>query len=220
MEIAYIVALAILALLGGLLAARLLRQSKLAETSARESNDHVQQAEADLNSLRIAKLDVERRLSVEEQKAARIPEFEKALTAAAGRIEQSRQARVTAESETAVAHESVLRLESGLADAKEHLAAAERAGADLRAQVDELRDQMGQMEQSLAARAEVVAQNEHVVEELRQRLTAAEAARDQVVGRVDTALQAKVGAETTLARAVAQIQAATQRATALEQELA
>ena len=58
---------------------------------------------------------------------------------------------MAAESETAVAHESVLRLESGLADAKEHLAAAERARADLRLQVDELRDQTGQMEQSLAS---------------------------------------------------------------------
>ena len=105
MELVYIVALAILALLGGLLAARLLRQSRIAENSAKESNEHAQQAEADINSLRMAKLEVEQRLAIEEQKSARIPEFEKALTAAAGRIEQSRQARVAAESETAVAHD-------------------------------------------------------------------------------------------------------------------
>src|ERR1700690_842512 len=209
MELAYIVALAILAILGGLLAARLLRQSQLAENSAKESSEHAQQAEADINSLRMAKLEVERRLALEEQKSARIPEFEKALTAAAGRIDQSRQARVAAESETAVAHEAVLRLEASLGDAKEHLAAAERARADLRLQVDELRDQTGQMEQSLAAKAEVVAQNEHGLAELRQRLSAAEAARDQAASRVDSALQAKVGAATTLARAAAQIQAAT-----------
>ena len=219
MELVYIVALAILALLGGLLAARLLRQSRIAENSAKESNEHAQQAEADINSLRMAKLEVERRLAIEEQKSARIPEFEKALTAAAGRIEQSRQARVAAESETAVAHESVLRLEAGLADAKEHLAAAERARADLREQIDAFRDHTNQMEQSLAGKAEAVAQNEQVLAELRQRLTAAETARDQASLRIDSALQAKVGAETTLARAAAQIQAATQRVTTLEQEL-
>ncbi len=219
MELVYIVVLAVLALLGGLLAARLLRQSRTAEIAAKESREHAQQAESDIQGLRMAKLEVERRLASEEQKAARIPEFEKALTAAAGRIEQSRQARVAAESETAVAHESVLRLETGLADAKEHLAAAERARADLRAQMDALKDQMGQMEQSLAAKAEVVAQNEQATAELRQRLTAAETARDQITTRIDSALQAKVGAETTLARAAAQIQAATQRVTALEQEL-
>ncbi len=237
LQVAYIVILAFLALLGGLLAARLLRQSRLAEASARESAEHVQQAESDIGALRVAKLEIERRLAIEEQKSARIPELEKALTAAAGRIDQSRQARAAADSELAVARESITRLEQSLSDHRERLAGAERNRDELAIQAEALRDHMNQMEQMLATRSEAAAQNEQAaadlrqrlaameagqeqaLADLRQRLTSVEAARDQALARIDSAVQAKAGAEATLARAASQIQEKSDRVQALEEEL-
>jgi DNA recombination protein RmuC len=219
MEPYYVIALALLALLAGLLAARLQHQSRRAEAIAKEASEHARQAEGDINSLRMAKHEMERRFAAEEQKAARIPELEKALTAAAGRIDKSHQARMAAESETAVAQEAVTRLEAALADGKGRLAAAEQGRAEMLAQIDILKDQIGQMEQSQAAKAEAVAQNEQAAAELRQRLGAAEAARDQAGARVESATQAKTGLEATLARVAVQIQEKTQRADALEEEL-
>src|SRR5579871_4076662 len=127
LEFIYVAALAVLALLGGLLAARLLRQSRASEQAARESAENSRQAETDITTLRVAKLEVERRLAVEEQKTVRIPELEKALTAAAGRIDQSRQAKVAVDSELAVARESITRLEKASTDAAGRVAAAERS---------------------------------------------------------------------------------------------
>ncbi len=219
MESYYVVALALLALLAGLLAARLQRQARLAAATAKEASEHAQQAEGDVTSIRMAKLEMERRLAVEEQKTARIPELEKALTAASGRIDKSHQARMAAESETAVAHEAVTRLEAGLADAKARQADADRTRAELRAQIDILKDQIGQMEQSQAAKAEAVTQNEQTAAELRQRLAAMETARDQANARVESATQAKTGIEATLARGAAQLQEKSQRVEALEEEL-
>ena len=215
----YAVALALLALLAGLLAAGLHRQSRQAVKIARDASDHAQQAENHIGTLRMAKIETERRLAVEEQKTARIPELEKALTAAAGRIEKSHQARVAAESETAVAHEAVTRLEAGLADAKERLAEAERTRGEMLAQIGILKDQIGQIELAQAAKAEAVAQNEQAAVELRQRLSAAEAARDQAAARIDSVVQVKNGLEATLARAAAQIQEKTERVVAAEEEL-
>ena len=219
MEPYYVIALALLALLAGLLAARLQHQSRRAEAIAKEASEHARQAEGDINSLRMAKHEMERRFAAEEQKAVRIPELETALTAAAARIDKSHQARVAAESETAVAHEAVTRLEAALADGKGRLAAGEQARAEMLAQIDILKGQIGQMEQSQAAKAEAVAQNEQAAAELRQRLGAAEAARDQAGASVESATEGRTGLEATLARAVAQIQEKTQRADVLEEEL-
>jgi DNA recombination protein RmuC len=215
----YIAALAILALLGGLLAARLLRQSRAAERSAKESSEHSQQAEADIATMRVAKLEIERRLAVEEQKTARIPELEKALTAAAGRIDQSRQAKTAVDSELAVARESVTRLEAAIDDSRNRLTTAERNRDDLAAQADLLREHMNEMERAMAGRSEAVQQSEQALSDLRQRLAATEAARDQAVSRIDSAVQAKAGAEATLARAASQIQEKSQRVESLEEEL-
>ena len=219
MQLYYAVALALLAILAGLAVARFQRQTRRAETTAREASEHAHQAEADIGSLRMAKFDMERRLAVEEQKAARIPELERALTAAAGRIDASRSEKVAAESETAVAREAVTRLEASLGDAKEHLAAAERARGDMLDQIEALKGERGQMEQSLAAKAEVVAQNEHAAAELRQRLGAMETARDQAAARLESAVQAKTGLEANLARAAAQIQEKSRRVEAIAEEL-
>src|SRR4029077_7850168 len=52
-----------------------------------------------------------------------------------------------------------------------------------------------------------------------QRLAGAEAARDQALARIDSAVQAKAGAEATLARAASQIQEKSQRVESLEEEL-
>jgi len=215
----YIAALAVLALLGGLLAARLLRQSRAAERSAKESAEHSQQAEADIATMRVAKLEVERRLAVEEQKTARIPELEKALTAAAGRIDQSRQAKSAVDSELAVARESITRLEAAIEDSRNRMTTAERNRGDLAAQADLLREHMTEMERAMAGRSEAVQQSEQALSELRQRLAATEAARDQAVSRIDSAVQAKAGAEATLARAASQIQEKSQRVESLEEEL-
>lgn len=219
LQVYYIAALAVLALLGGLLAARLLRQSRAAEQAVRESAEHSQQAESDIGTLRVAKLEVERRLAVEEQKTARIPELEKALTAAAGRIDQSRQAKAAVDSELAVARESIARLEAAASEARERLASAERGRDDLAAQADALREHMNEMERAVAGRSEAAQQNEQVALDLRQRLATAEAARDQALARIDSAVQAKAGAEATLARAASQIQEKAQRVEALEEEL-
>jgi len=215
----YIAALAVLALLGGLLAARLLRQSRAAERSAKESAEHSQQAEADIATMRVAKLEVERRLAVEEQKTARIPELEKALTAAAGRIDQMRQAKTAVDSELAVARESITRLEAAIDDSRNRLSTAERNRDDLAAQADLLREHMNEMERAMAGRSEAVQQGEQALSDLRQRLAATEAARDQAISRIDSAVQAKAGAEATLARAASQIQEKSQRVESLEEEL-
>ncbi len=215
----YIAALAVLALLGGLLAARLLRQSRAAERSAKESAEHSQQAEADIATMRVAKLEVERRLAVEEQKTARIPELEKALTAAAGRIDQMRQAKTAVDSELAVARESITRLEAAIEDSRNRLSTAERNRDDLAAQADLLREHMNEMERAMAGRSEAVQQGEQALSDLRQRLAATEAARDQAISRIDSAVQAKAGAEATLARAASQIQEKSQRVESLEEEL-
>jgi DNA recombination protein RmuC len=219
MEPYYVIALALLALLAGLLAARLQHQSRRAEAIAKEASEHARQAEGDINSLRMAKHEMERRFAAEEQKATRIPELEKALEVAAGRIDKSHQARMAAESQTAVAQEAVTRLEAALADGKGRLTAAEQGRAEMLAQIDILKDQIGQMEQSQGVKAETVAQNEQAVAELRQRLGAAEAARDQAGARAESATQAKTELEATLARVAAQIQEKTHRADALEEEL-
>jgi DNA recombination protein RmuC len=219
MEPYYVIALALLALLAGLLAARLQHQSRRAEAIAKEASEHARQAEGDINSLRMAKHEMERRFAAEEQKATRIPELEKALEVAAGRIDKSHQARMAAESQTAVAQEAVTRLEAALADGKGRLTAAEQGRAEMLAQIDILKDQIGQMEQSQGAKAETVAQNEQAAAELRQRLGAAEAARDQAGARAESATQAKTELEATLARVAAQIQEKTHRADALEEEL-
>jgi DNA recombination protein RmuC len=219
MEPYYVIALALLALLAGLLAARLQHQSRRAEAIAKEASEHARQAEGDINSLRMAKHEMERRFAAEEQKATRIPELEKALEVAAGRIDKSHQARMAAESQTAVAQEAVTRLEAALADGKGRLTAAEQGRAEMLAQIDILKDQIGQMEQSQGAKAETVAQNEQAAAELRQRLGAAEAARDQAGARAESATQAKTELEATLARVAAQIQEKTKRADALEEEL-
>jgi DNA recombination protein RmuC len=215
----YIAALAVLALLGGLLAARLLRQSRAAERSAKESAEHSQQAEADIATMRVAKLEVERRLAVEEQKTARIPELEKALTAAAGRIDQMRQAKTAVDSELAVARESITRLDAAIEDSRNRLSTAERNRDDLAAQADLLREHMNEMERAMAGRSEAVQQGEQALSDLRQRLAATEAARDQAISRIDSAVQAKAGAEATLARAASQIQEKSQRVESLEEEL-
>jgi len=215
----YIAALAVLALLGGLLAARLLRQSRAAERAVRESTEHSQQAESDISTLRVAKLEIERRLAVEEQKTVRIPELEKALTAAAGRIDQSRQAKAAVDSELAVAREAIARLEAAANEARERQASVERSRDDLAAQIDLLREHTNEMERAVAGRGEAVVQNEQAALDLRQRLAAAEAARDQAIARIDSAVQAKAGAEATLARAASQIQEKAQRVEALEEEL-
>ena len=215
----YIAALAVLALLGGLLAARLLRQSRAAERSAKESAEHSQQAEADIATMRVAKLEVERRLAVEEQKTARIPELEKALTAAAGRIDQMRQAKTAVDSELAVARESITRLEAAIEDSRNRLTTAERNRDDLAAQADLLREHMNETERAMAGRSEAAQQSEQALSDLRQRLAATEAARDQAVSRIDSAVQAKAGAEATLARAASQIQEKSQRVESLEEEL-
>ncbi len=219
MEPYYVIALALLALLAGLLAARLQHQSRRAEAIAKEASEHARQAEGDINSLRMAKHEMERRFAAEEQKATRIPELEKALEVAAGRIDKSHQARMAAESQTAVAQEAVTRLEAALADGKGRLTAAEQGRAEMLAQIDILKDQIGQMEQFQGAKAETVAQNEQAAAELRQRLGAAEAARDQAGARAESATQAKTELEATLARVAAQIQEKTHRADALEEEL-
>ncbi len=219
LEFIYIAALAVLALLGGLLAARLLRQSRVSELAARESADHTRQVTNDITALRVAKLEVERRLAVEEQKTQRIPELEKALTAAAGRIDQLRQAKAAVDSELAVARESVARLEAARADAASRQAAAERSRDDLAAQAEVLREHMNELERTIAGRSEAAQQHEQAAGELRQRLSAAEAARDQAMARIDSAVQAKAGAEATLARAASQIQEKTQRIESLEEEL-
>jgi DNA recombination protein RmuC len=219
MQLFYIVALALLALLAGLLAARLHRQTRQAVTTAEEAGDHARQAETDISTLRMAKFEIERRLAVEEQKAARIPELETALTAAAGRIDQSRLAKVAAESEMAVAREATIRLEAALAEAKEREATADRTRSELRAQIDILKDQIGQMEHSSAGKAEMVAQHEQVTDELRQRLGAVESARNESAARLDSAVQARTGLEANLAIATAQVQDKSQRVEALEEEL-
>jgi DNA recombination protein RmuC len=215
----YIAALAVLALLGGLLAARLLRQSRVAERSAKESAEHVQQAESDIATIRVAKLEVERRLAVEEQKTVRIPELEKALTAAAGRIDQSRQAKTAVDSELAVARESIVRLEAAFDETRNRMGSVERNRDELAAQADVLREHMNEMERAMAGRSEAAQQSEQALSELRQRLAGAEAARDQALARIDSAVQAKAGAEATLARAASQIQEKSQRVESLEEEL-
>src|SRR5689334_1246056 len=218
LQFIYVIALAVLALLGGLLAARLLRQSRTAEDAAKESAEHSRVVQTDMTTLRLAKLDVERRLALEEQKSARIPELEKALTAAAGRIDQSRQAKAAVDSELAVARESVARLEAAGADAASRQAAAERARDDLAAQAEVMREHMNEMERTIAGRSEAAQQQEQAAGELRQRLSAAEAARDQALARIDSAVQAKAEAEATLARAASQIQEKTQRIESLQEE--
>ncbi len=219
LQFIYVIALAVLALLGGLLAARLLRQSRTAEDAAKESAEHSRQVQTDMTTLRLAKLDVERRLALEEQKSARIPELEKALTAAAGHIDQSRQAKTAVDKELAVARESITRLESAATEAKGHQTAAERSRDDLAAQAEVLREHMNEMERTIAGRSGAATQQEQATGELRQRLSAAEAARDQALARIDSAVQAKAGAEATLARAASQIQEKTQRIESLEAEV-
>jgi DNA recombination protein RmuC len=218
LQFIYVIALAVLALLGGLLAARLLRQSRTTEEASKETAEHSRQVQNDLTTLRVAKLEVERRLAVEEQKSARIPELEKALTAAAGRIDQSRQAKIAVDSELAVARESITRLEAAATEAKGHQATAERSRDDLAAQADVLREHMNEMERTIAGRSEAATQQEQAAGDLRQRLSAAETARDQALARIDSAVQAKAGAEATLARAASQIQEKTQRIESLENE--
>ena len=219
LQFIYVTALAVLALLGGLLAARLLRQSRTAEQSAKDTAEHSQQVQNDLTTLRVAKLEVERRLAVEEQKSARIPELEKALTAAAGHIDQSRQAKAAVDKELAVARESITRLEASATEAKGHQTAAERSRDDLAAQAEVLREHMNEMERTIAGRSEAATQQEQAAGDLRQRLSAAETARDQALARIDSAVQAKAGAEATLARAASQIQEKTQRIESLEAEV-
>ncbi len=219
LQFIYVIALAVLALLGGLLAARLLRQSRTAEDAAKESAEHSRQVQTDMTTLRLAKLDVERRLALEEQKSARIPELEKALTAAAGHIDQSRQAKTAVDKELAVARESITRLESAATEAKGHQTAAERSRDDLAAQAEVLREHMNEMERTIAGRSGAATQQEQATGELRQRLSAAEAARDQALARIDSAVQAKAGAEATLARAASQIQEKSQRSKPRKAEL-
>ena len=106
-----------------------------------------------------------------------------------------------------------------MTEAKERQAAAELTRDGMVAQIDILKDQIGQMEQALAARNEAGTQNEQAAAELRQRLEAAEAARDQAIARIDSAGQTTTGLEATLAGAAAQVEEKSRRVKGLEEEL-
>jgi DNA recombination protein RmuC len=206
-------------LLVALIATRSRRRAKAAATSMHEALERAQQAESDIAQLRLAKFEMERRLGIEEQKSARIPDMEKALTAAAARIDASRQATVAAESATAVSNEAVKRLEDSLKEASQRLLAAERTQNDLQGRVDALRDEKAQMEQVLTAKAEAADHVEMVAAELRQRLAAAEQARDLAAAHVEEAAREKADLEGHLSAAEAQLTEKMQRIEALAEEL-
>jgi hypothetical protein len=158
-----VVAGAIVAAIIVIVAIRSFLPAKGADGDAAEG---LRQREAELEALRVAKAESDRRLAVAEEKASRIPGLDATLRETRELVERLREEKTAAERAFGAARETLAaKCEAALAD---------------------IRMGKGKVEEALAAKSEAVERLEAADRELRDRLAAGERGRADLVARYDT----------------------------------
>jgi DNA recombination protein RmuC len=162
------------------------------------SAERLQQLETEATRLKGDKANLELRLAVEEQKASRLPEMERAIAERIKLAETLGEGKGTAERQLAVSSEALTRVEMALKEAKARLVTTEEA-------LEILRSEKAGLEEALAGRTEAVYRLEIFVEDLRGRLGASEQTREQTVTRLEIANTEKGDLQSEIARTTAVI---------------
>lgn len=193
----YVFATAILmAVVVALLAGTLFRRAAPSGLDSSGSTERLQQLEAEATRLREDKADLERRLAVEEQKASRVPEIERAAADRTKLAETLGEGKATAERQLAVSSEALTHVEMALKDVKARLAIAEDA-------LEVLRSEKAGLEEALASKTEALSRLEVSVEDVRGRLAASDQARERTATRLETANAEKSELQSEIARTTA-----------------
>ena len=197
----------------------LVRRSVSAPNRMTDADEWIRQLQAEVSSLREGKADLERRLAVEEQKALRIPELERALAERSEQIDALRDGKGAAERDLATATEALALTRKSLSQAEARTAALSaeiEAGSE---RYEMLRQEKSKLDETVAAKAEAVAGMEAAARELRQRLEAAEKARDDVSVRNDKLKEEKAALEKLAAEKAAFLEEKSAAADALRKDL-
>jgi DNA recombination protein RmuC len=142
MPAAYIVALVIAAsVLTALVVALVMRRSMTIAT------DHLR--ENDVEPLREANVELERRLLLEEQKAARVAELEPVLAERVREVGSLSEAKAAAEGRLATAAEALRRVEAAHRETRERLEGAEASLAEARRDAGDLRSSLARIQETL-----------------------------------------------------------------------
>src|SRR6202023_1655372 len=135
MPAAYIVALVIAAsVLTALLVALVMRRSMTIATARLREND--------VEPLREVNIELERRLLLEQQKAARVAELEPALAERVREVGSLSEAKAAAEGQLATAAEALRRVEAAHRETRERLENSEASLAEARRETGELRSRL------------------------------------------------------------------------------
>ncbi len=142
MPAAYIVALVIAAsVLTALVVALVMRRSMtIAAARLRETG---------VEPLREANVELERRLLLEEKKAARVAELEAALAERVREVGSLGEAKAAAEGQLATAAEALRRVEGAHRETRERLEGAEASLAEARREAGDLRSSLARIEETL-----------------------------------------------------------------------
>jgi DNA recombination protein RmuC len=142
MPAAYIVALVIAAsVLTALLVVLVMRRSMtIAAARLRDTG---------VEPLRAANVELERRLLLEEQKAARVAELEPALAERVREVGSLSEAKAAAEGQLATAAEALRRVEAAHRETKERLESSEASLAEARREPGDLRSSLATIQETL-----------------------------------------------------------------------
>src|SRR5215472_10916606 len=143
MPAAYIVALVIAAsVLTALVVALVIRRSMaIAAARLRETG---------AEPLRTAYAELERRLLLEEQKAARVAELEKGLAERVREVASLGAAKAAAEGQLATTAEALRRVEAAHRETRERLESSEASLAEARREAGDLRSSLARIEETLS----------------------------------------------------------------------
>ena len=164
------------------------------------STDHrLPELEAELLTLREAKIAAERLLAVEQEKSSRIPILEHALSEKESQLDALSEKKAAAEAQLATATEGLARVEAAVLDLTARLSATEQSRDEIRAQLAGVRDEKGHLEETLAAKSEAISHMETASEGLRMRLEAAELMHTNLNVRFEVLGREKADLESTVA---------------------
>src|SRR5690349_17438759 len=142
MPAAYIVALVIAAVvLTALVVALVMRRSMTIAAARLRDND--------VEPLREANVELERRLLLEQQKAARVAELEPVLAERVREAGSLSEAKAAAEGQLATAAEALRRVEAAHRETRERLEGSEASLAEARREAGDLRSSLARIQETL-----------------------------------------------------------------------
>jgi DNA recombination protein RmuC len=179
-----------------------------------DTDQSIHRAEGELAALRDAKTDAEKRLAVEEQKAALIPVLEKALGEKTDAVDALRDAKVAAERDLAVATEASSQTKETLSRTLAKVDELERQLRDDATRADAAQIEKAKLDDELATKREAVRHNADALADLKSRLDGIEGARAELQKRFDALKDDKAHLEKTSGEIVARLDEKTSAAEA------